>query len=142
MLRENRKTMNAELTAFLTDESKRRIHARTVAAMTRRAATLFEDGYTAAETHTGAHSRRFDVRTPQGGLYLVCVSDWRPTGGPEDAVFSSYCTCPAHGKYGTCKHRIAVEEHCREQQQCDEYEALQASAYDPREYDMRNFCDY
>lgn len=96
------------------------IKARTLANITRRAQTLFADGYTAREVSPD----NFFIVSPKGDEYVVTLTDT-----PTDEVFGDRCTCPAFGNYGECKHHLAVLAHKRDEEQAAEYDAR--DAYDP-----------
>lgn len=87
---------NTEMTTFLHN-------ARYMTAATRRAETLFADGYTAIEVFPGV----FGVSKPDttdeigwpaygGGYGVICQPDYHS------------CTCPAFAQWGECKHHLAV----------------------------------
>ena len=60
---------SAELTALHTETLNEVRRARLLANITRRAALLFEVGYTAKETLTGLYVRAFLVTSPEGKTY-------------------------------------------------------------------------
>ena len=89
--------MTAEVTVLLNEASAACIEARTLANISRRAVTLFGDGYKARSTAP----ELFLVTSPQGDLYSVRVSD-------APAPFGPCCSCPCFASHQTCKHLQAV----------------------------------
>ena len=86
----------AELTSLHTETLNEARRARTQANITRRAQTLFNDGYTADESSvTGLYF----ITGPQGQEYQVNVG----------TALGYSCDCPAFADYSTCKHFQAVE---------------------------------
>lgn len=89
--------LTAELTALLNEDSATRLEARTQANISRRAVTLFEDGYKAR----CVAPELFLVTSPQGDVCSVRVSD-------APAPFGPSCSCPCFTSHQTCKHLQAV----------------------------------
>ena len=108
---------SAELTTLHTETLNEARRARLLANITRRAAILFEVGYTAKETLTGLYVRSFQVTSPEGKTYRVKLS----AGNAEPGTFlGSGCNCPCFEKEMTCKHLLAVEKMVREEEEADE----------------------
>lgn len=91
---------SAELTTLHTETLSDFAFQRTLTNIARRALTLWEDGYSAIQDSANFYT----ILTPAEARYTVHVNDADPT----DEVFGHWCSCPAHGKYGTCKHLLAV----------------------------------
>ena len=95
--------MSTALTALdmplATVEPRDVYHARTLARIAERAATLEEQGYTLTQTESLAGMEEWDVVKPDGTTYTVTLDD------PFDG---DYCTCQAFASYQDCKHRLAV----------------------------------
>ncbi len=105
---------NNEMTAFLNNDSA----ARTQANISRRAQTLFQNGYTVDESSvTGLYF----ITGPQGQEYQVNIG----------TALGNHCDCAAFDKYATCKHFQAVDLMQRDEAQAAEYDAQ--DAYDPCE---------
>ena len=114
---------SAELTALHTETINEVRRARLLANITRRAAILFEVGYTAKETLTGLYVRAFQVTSPEGKTYRVKISK---TPAEPGTFFGSGCNCPCFEKETTCKHLLAIENMiAQEDAQISEYEARQ-----------------
>ena len=108
---------SAELTALHIETINDARRARLLANITRRAAILFEVGYTAKETLTGLYVRTFQVTSPEGKTYRVKLS----AGNAEPGTFlGSGCTCPCFENEAVCKHLLAVERMTREDEEADE----------------------
>ena len=101
---------NDELTEIIKNDR----YARTLANIARRAETLWEDGYKAEKFATDF----YHVFSPKGDIYSVLLNE-----GSLDA-----CDCPAWKKFGTCKHKLAVEKLAREEAEADAFDALMANA--------------
>jgi hypothetical protein len=113
-------------TAEINQTTAEIIEARTLANISRRAVTLFEDGYTLRDL-TG-QNKHFLVGSPKGDLYTVHAE-------AGEAPFQPCCSCPAFGKHETCKHLQAVENELRrEAAMLSDYEAREAAAFDPYPY--------
>ena len=110
---------NAELTQMIREDR----YARTLGNIARRAENLWDDGYSAKLLYATAFNQLFLVKTPAGEFYSVNLSD-----EPNHEVFGDYCTCPAWGKYGACKHHFAVSWQVRDQAQADAFDAMMANA--------------
>lgn len=107
----------AELTSLHTETLNEVRRARTQANITRRAQTLFNDGYTADESSvTGLYF----ITGPQGQEYQVNVG----------TALGFSCDCPAFADYGTCKHFQAVDLMLRDEAQAAEYDVLMSNADD------------
>lgn len=111
----------AELTALHNETIAEMGNARTLANITRRASSLFSDGYSAAQEGAGSYT----VFTPAGDSYWVNVNDLNPA----DTVFGNFCTCPAFPKYGSCKHLEAILMQRNEEAQIAAYEAGECGPY-------------
>jgi uncharacterized Zn finger protein len=90
----------AELTELHNETIAEARFARTLENITRRAATLFTDGYSARDI-TG-QNKHFLVGSPKGDLYTVHAE-------PGEAPFQPSCSCPAFARFDTCKHLQAVQ---------------------------------
>ncbi len=101
--------MTAELTALLNEDAAR-LEARTQANISRRAETLWEDGYKVRSTAPGL----FLVTSPQGDFYSVRVS-------VAAAPFGSYCSCPCFETRQKCQHLLAVIAAIEEGAACDAF---------------------
>lgn len=112
-------TANDEFTQMIQDDR----YARTLANIARRAENLWEDGYSAKLETATAHFQHYAVTTPTGDRYNVCLSN-----EPTDDVFGDYCTCPAFGKFSTCKHLLALQWLAGEDRQAAEFDRLMESA--------------
>lgn len=114
------KLTNSELMGMHDELFAEEREARTLANISRRAARLWEDGYTAQEFFPG----NFWMHSPQHQVYLVRV-----------LPYAYDCTCPCFAKHDTCKHLEAVaammEARAQEAAQEAEYEALYAHAEAP-----------
>lgn len=110
---------NATLTA-MNDEDRR---WRTLANITRRAETLFADGYTAERSRVNG---LFYVAGPQGQEYQVNLG----------TAIGNHCDCPAFAEYDTCKHYQAVDLMLKEAAQA---EAADRGSEEAEE--ARNFFD-
>ena len=96
----------AELTALNTETLTEIATNRTLANISRRAATLFQNGYRAEATgFTGLYR----VHGPQGQTYMVTC----------DSVLGFDCDCECFKKLNTCKHLQAVDLAVREGAQAD-----------------------
>ncbi len=91
----NTAELTALHTATLTAMNEEARNARTLAAITRRAETLFADGYT---VETGSLNGLFFVTSPAAAEYQVNIG----------TALGDCCDCPAFAKYDTCKHFEAV----------------------------------
>ena len=102
---------------------------RTLANIARRASTLFNDGYTATKTLDGCFVNCYVVRSPQGKVYTVKVSQ---VSVPAASPTASRCSCPCFAELGSCKHLQALElqedADASDEAQCAEYEALYGDA--------------
>ena len=114
----------AELTALHAETIQDIKSARTLANITRRASTLWEDGYIAQETMHGLYVRCFIVRAPKGDTYRVKVSK---TPAEPGTAFGSSCSCPCFSTFRTCKHLEAlslwVDTDNAAEAQADRYDA-------------------
>lgn len=120
---------SAELTALHTETLNEARRARTLENITRRAATLFNVGYTSKETMTGLYVRSFQVTSPEGKTYRVKISK---TPAAPGTFFGSGCNCPCFEQLTTCKHLQAIELMIAEEEALvAEYEARQDSDDDP-----------
>lgn len=115
----NSNLSNDELTEMIKNDR----YARTLGNIARRAENLWEDGYSAKLESQTAHFAHYTVTTPAGERYSVCLSDT-----PKDDVFGDYCTCPAWGKYGECKHHLAVSWEVRTEAQADAFDKMMSEA--------------
>ncbi len=100
-----------ELTALHTETITAAKTARTLANISRRAATLFADGY---KVRGYEGTGFYEVTSPAGDRYKV----WHGVKVGYD------CTCPAFTEYGTCKHLEAVDLMKQEAAQEAAYDAL------------------
>lgn len=123
---------SAELTALHTEtlnetrnEGRR---ARLLANIARRAARLWEDGYTATETMNGQYVTCFRVHSPEGKTYTVKVSKTMAAPG---TFYGSKCDCPCFADNLTCKHLLA----CTERVDADAAAEAQAAEHDAQEAD-------
>ena len=91
----------AELTALLNEDRT----ARLMANITRRASTLFSDGYTATLTMNGLYVKSFQVTAPKGNRYSVKLSK---TNAEPGTLFGDKCSCPCFAEHKTCKHLQAL----------------------------------
>ena len=96
---------NNELTDLLNADSVARAEAHTLRNIARRAATLFQDGYSARPMGHGLYL----IASPEGNFYSVRVSDT-----PDCEVFGSSCSCPCFAARKTCKHHQAVVDSIEE----------------------------
>ena len=123
---------SAELTALHTEtiaETKNEARrARLLQNITRRAAMLFEVGYTVKETLTGLYVRAFLVTSPEGKTYRVKISKAAAEPG---SFLGSGCNCPCFEEHLTCKHLLATEKMVREEEEADEYFRLLGEAEAP-----------
>ena len=114
---------SSELTALHTETitllHKAAQESRTLANISRRAASLFADGYKVrAYEGTSFH----EVTSPKGDRYGV----WH---GLETGYC---CSCPCFAEWNTCKHLEAVDLMLKDDAQAAEYDAR--DAYDAYEY--------
>ena len=110
--------------------------ARTLANIARRAATLFQDGYTATETMNGLYATCFRVRSPKGKVYTVKVSR---TMAEPGTFYGSKCSCPCFADHLACKHLLA----CTERVEANAADEAQAAEHDAQEADRDAFyCGY
>lgn len=109
-----------ELTALLNEDRA----ARTLANIARRAACLFQVGYTATPTMNGLFVQAFQVVSPEGKRYSVKID--KTNTFPVGAAFGSKCSCPCFAELKTCKHLQGVELMLAQ-------EAVQEAEYDARE---------
>ena len=119
----------AELTALHAETIQAAVTARTRANITRRASTLWEDGYTAQETMHGLYVRCFLICSPKNDTYRVKVSK---TFAEPGTPFGSSCSCPCFETFRTCKHLEAlslwVDVDDAAEAQADRYDADCADA--------------
>ncbi len=94
--------MNSELNTFLNEDRT----ARLMANIARRAARLFEVGYTATPNMSGLYVKAFQVLSPEGKRYSVKLSK---TNALPGTFFGSSCSCPCFDEHKTCKHLQGVE---------------------------------
>lgn len=106
-----------EFSAFLAQEKLE----RTLANIARRAETLWADGYRITETAELSQSACYYIATPKGDEYQVHIER-------APVVFGDMCTCPAHKKFGDCKHHMAVLTLRAEEAQTEAWEALMENA--------------
>ena len=120
----NTLTLNSsELTALHTETLAALRNEKTLANITRRALTLFSDGYRRAlllGTETGGV---FAVTAPEGHCYTVTANS---------GVLADSCDCPSFAKLGTCKHLQAVQIEIRYAEMADEYDALHTDSDDDK----------
>ena len=121
---------SAELTALHTETLNEIRRARLLANITRRAAILFEVGYTVKETLTGLYVRSFQVTSPEGKTYRVKISQGNAEPG---TFFGSGCNCPCFEKETICKHLLAIENMIAEEEAIDQ-------AYEIAE-EVKNYFD-
>lgn len=117
------KLTNSELTALHT-ETMTALRAaaqksRTLANISRRAASLLADGYS-IEGFAGTHY--YEVTSPAGTRYKV----W------HGVAVGFECNCPCFTEHNTCKHLEAVDLMKRDEAQAAEFDAQ--DAYDPFAY--------
>ncbi len=98
-----------ELTNFLNEEQ----YARTLGNIARRAGNLWVDGYIMFKSFVPG--LRYVV-SPKDDEYAVNIGTAMPEG----------CDCPAFGKYGTCKHYLAVSWEMRQEAEAAEFDRLMA----------------
>jgi len=94
---------SAELTALLNEDRT----ARLMANITRRAARLFDDGYTATPTMNGLYVKAFQVLSPEGKRYTVKID--KTNSFLPGTPFGSRCSCPCFTDHKACKHLQGVE---------------------------------
>jgi uncharacterized Zn finger protein len=115
----------AELTALHTatltamnDEDRR---GRTLTNITRRAETLFADGYTVERSRVNG---LFYVSGPQGQEYQVNIG----------TAIGNHCDCPAFSEYETCKHYQAVDLMLKEAAQSEAADRESEEAEEARSF--------
>jgi len=113
----NTAELTALHTATLTAMNNEARLARTYAAITARAETLFNNGYTALRSRVAG---LFYITSPAGDEYQVNLG----------TALGTQCDCPAFEKYATCKHLQAVELMLRDEAQAADYDALHTDADD------------
>ena len=109
----------SELTALHTETIEAAKAARTLANISRRAATLIADGYQ-VRSYNDLHI----VESPKGDKYSV----WHGV----EVGYS--CTCPCFLKLTTCKHLEAVDMMLKDAADAAALDALEAAGYDPYAY--------
>lgn len=95
----------AELNTILAENAQEARTARLMANITRRAATLFADGYTAIKNINGVYAQAYQVLSPEGKRYSVKVS---MTPAEPGSFYGDKCTCPCFADHKTCKHLQAI----------------------------------
>lgn len=117
----NTAELTALHTATLTAMNEEARTSRTLASITRRAQTLFTDGYT---VETGRVDGLYYVAGPQGQEYQVNVG----------TALGDCCDCPAFARYDTCKHYEAVELMLREAAQGEAADRESEEAEEARDF--------
>ena len=97
----NTLTLNSsELTALHTETLTAMRNEKTLANITRRALTLFSDGYRRTLLLGTLAGGVFAVTAPEGHSYIVTA---------KSGVLTDSCDCPSFAKLATCKHLEAVQ---------------------------------
>ncbi len=107
------KLTNAELTELHAATVNAARLARTLANITRRAATLLEDGYQ-IRSYEGEGADLCVVESPEGTKYVV----W------HGAEVGYSCSCPCFEKLTTCKHLLAVDAMKQDEADAERLDAM------------------